>query len=108
MHTDFAVARTAIEQGFDPHYLGTDLTVSNRYITVDMPTTISKFVALGLSLEDALAKSTSAPAAKLGRGGDFGLIRYSSSGVPDQRFGSNGQFKADLAGDSDAWPRGAR
>lgn len=80
VHTDFTVARAAIEQGFDPHYLSTDLTVSNRYITVDMPTTVSKFMALGLSIEDALAKSTAGPATMLGRLGEFGRIREGSAG----------------------------
>jgi dihydroorotase len=75
VHTDFLVARSALDQGFDPDYLSTDLTVSNRHVTVDMPTTISKFVALGMPLEDALAKSTWAPAAKLGRQGEFGVLQ---------------------------------
>jgi dihydroorotase len=75
VHTDFEVARKAISQGFDPHLLSTDLTTSNRHITEDMPTTISKFVGLGLSLEDALAKSTLAPAAVLRRPDDFGALR---------------------------------
>ena len=75
VHTDFEVARKAISQGFDPHLLSTDLTTSNRHITEDMPTTISKFVGLGLTLEDALARSTLAPAAALGRSDDFGALR---------------------------------
>jgi dihydroorotase len=75
VHTDFEVARKAISQGFDPHLLSTDLTISNRHVTEDMPTTISKVVGLGLSLEDALAKSTLAPAAVLRRADDFGALR---------------------------------
>jgi dihydroorotase len=75
VHTDFEVARRAIAQGFDPDFLSTDLTTSNRHITADMPTTISKFVGLGLTLEDALARSTLAPAAALGRSDDFGALR---------------------------------
>jgi dihydroorotase len=75
VHTDFQVARAALAQGFAPDSLSTDLTVSNQHMTVDMPTTISKFVGLGLGLEDALAKSTAAPAAMLGRAGDFGLLQ---------------------------------
>ena len=80
VHTDFEVARKAISQGFDPHFLGTDLTTSNRHITGDMPTTISKFVGLGLALEDALAKSTLAPAAVLRRAEDFGALREGLAG----------------------------
>jgi dihydroorotase len=80
VHTDFEVARKAIAQGFDPHFLGTDLTVSNRHITGDMPTTISKFVGLGLALEAALAKATLAPAAVLRRADDFGTLREGLAG----------------------------
>jgi dihydroorotase len=80
VHTDFEVARKAISQGFDPHFLGTDLTSSNRHITGDMPTTISKFVGLGLTLEDALTKSTLAPAAVLRRADDFGALREGLAG----------------------------
>jgi len=80
VHTDFQVARAALAQGFAPDSLSTDLTVSNRHVTVDMPTTISKFVALGLTLEEALAKSTAAPAAMLRRAGDFGLLREGLAG----------------------------
>jgi dihydroorotase len=80
VHTDFEVARRAISQGFDPHFLSTDLTTSNRHITEDMPTTISKFVGLGLGLEAALEKATLAPAALLGRGGEFGALREGLAG----------------------------
>jgi dihydroorotase len=66
VHTSFEVARHALGAGFLPHYLGTDMTVPNRHITVDVPTTISKFVALGMPLEAALVATTAAPAVKLG------------------------------------------
>jgi dihydroorotase len=80
VHTDFEVARRAISQGFDPHFLSTDLTTSNRHITEDMPTTISKFVGLGLGLEEALEKSTLAPARVLGRTDEFGALREGMAG----------------------------
>lgn len=80
VHTDFEVARRAISEGFGPHFLSTDLTTSNRHITEDMPTTISKFVGLGLGLEEALEKSTLAPAAMLGRSGEFGALREGLAG----------------------------
>ena len=80
VHTDFEVARRAISQGFGPHFLSTDLTTSNRHITEDMPTTISKFVGLGLGLEEALEKSTLAPAKVLGRADEFGALREGMAG----------------------------
>lgn len=47
----------------------------NRHITVDMPTTISKFVALGMPLEQAVAASGHSAAVKLGMDKRFGVIR---------------------------------
>jgi len=78
IHTDFTVARAGLGQGFAPDYLSTDLTISNRHVTVDMPTTLSKLVALGLPLEAALVGATSAPARKLGRDQEFGTLSIGS------------------------------
>ena len=65
-HTSFAVARAAIQQGFLPDTISTDLTLTNyRHITIDMPTTLTKFMALGLSLEQVLRLATIAPARML-------------------------------------------
>lgn len=62
-HTSFAVAQAAIRQGFLPDTISTDLTLTNyRHITIDMPTTLSKFLAFGLSPEQALQRATLAPA----------------------------------------------
>ncbi len=65
-HTHFPTARAAMDQGFTPDTISTDLTLNNyNHITIDMPTTLSKFMALGLSLERALRMSTEAPARML-------------------------------------------
>jgi dihydroorotase len=77
-HSDFTVIRAGLNQDFTPHYLSTDLTVSNRHVTVDMATTISKFIALGLPLEEALVRSTHAPATKLGKAKEFGTLSEGS------------------------------
>ncbi len=75
MHSNFTVIQAALAQGFYPDFISTDLTTCNRHIVRDMPTTISKFVALGLSLEEALYRSTLSPAGKLGRHQVGGEIR---------------------------------
>jgi dihydroorotase len=75
IHTSFAVVRPALAEGFYPQYLSTDLTMPNRHITVDMPTTISKLVALGMPLEHAIAASAHSAAVKLGMDKVFGVIR---------------------------------
>lgn len=74
VHTSFAVARAGLAAGFLPQYLGTDMTLLNRRLTVDVPTTISKMVALGLPLEAALTAATASPAAKVGLGKIIGGV----------------------------------
>jgi dihydroorotase len=75
VHTSFAVVRAALADGFVPQYLSTDLTMPNRHVTVDMPTTLSKFVALGMPLEHAIAASGYSAAVKLGMDKIFGVIQ---------------------------------
>jgi dihydroorotase len=58
-HTSFPVALAALEQGFAPDSISTDLTLNNyQHITIDMPTTLTKFLALGLSVEQVLRLAT--------------------------------------------------
>lgn len=65
-HCDLRVMRRAFELGFYPDYVSTDLTLTNvNSITFDLPTTISKCVALGMSLDDALRRATVTVADKL-------------------------------------------
>src|ERR671930_385077 len=46
------VAEAALDQGYLPDVISTDLHTYNRYGPVhDMPTTLSKFLHLGLTLE---------------------------------------------------------
>ena len=59
----YRVARACAEQGFWPDTISTDLhSASVNAPVVDLPTTMSKFLSLGMSLEDVVARSTSAPA----------------------------------------------
>jgi dihydroorotase len=65
-HCDLRVMRRAFDLGFYPDYVSTDLTLTNvDSITFDLPTTISKCVALGMSLEEALRRATVTVADKL-------------------------------------------
>ncbi len=62
-HTCHPVARAAIAEGFLPDTISTDLCLTNyQHITIDMPTTLTKFMALGLSLEHVLRRATIEPA----------------------------------------------
>ena len=70
------IATTAIAQGFIPNCISTDLHQMNLHGPVfDMPTTMSKFLHLGLSLDDVIDMSTTQPAQVLGRAGDLGTLK---------------------------------
>lgn len=59
----FPVLRAAIEQGFVPDTISTDLHNGNYNGPVfDLPTTISKFLCLGMELHTAMEKAITAPA----------------------------------------------
>ncbi len=58
-----AVARRALAQGFRPGTISSDLHVYNLHGPVfDLATTMSKFLHLGLSLDEVVAMTTMAPA----------------------------------------------
>lgn len=70
----FAVARHALEQGFVPDILSSDLHAYNVDGPVfDLPTTLTKYLALGLSLEETLCRATRVPGRLLGE--DVGTLR---------------------------------
>jgi len=70
------VARRAFEHEFYPDTISTDL---HRYSVerwaFDMPTTMTKFLHLGMSLEDIVLKSTWAPAKAIGQAPGLGTMR---------------------------------
>ena len=81
-HGSLAVMKSALEQGFPPNYISTDLAMPNlHHIVYDLPTTVSKFVALGLPLVEALRKCTYAPAVKMGKEKEIGCMR--EGGIAD-------------------------
>lgn len=70
------VARKAFEYHFFPDTISTDL---HRYSVsrwaIDMPTTMTKFLHLGMSLDDVVLKSTWHPAKFLGRENNIGTLK---------------------------------
>ena len=69
------IAEAALGDGFLPDTISSDLHRFNIASPVhDLATTLSKFLLLGLSLDEVLATSTTAPAAALGRGGELGTL----------------------------------
>jgi dihydroorotase len=70
------VVQSALEQGFEPSTISTDLHTKNLHGPVfDMPTTMSKFLMLGVPLERVIEMSTTRPAKVLRRDGDIGTLR---------------------------------
>ncbi len=63
----FAVARAAVAQGFLPDSISTDLHVYSVVTpVVDLPTTMAKFLHLGVPCADLVALATVGPAASIG------------------------------------------
>lgn len=66
----WSVAEAALADGFRPDTISSDLHRFNIASPVhDLATTLSKFLLLGLSIDDVVAMATTAPAASLGAAG---------------------------------------
>jgi dihydroorotase len=73
------VVEAAIEQGFEPSTISTDLHQKNINGPVyDMPTTMSKFLMLGCSLDRVVEMSTTVPARVLGKQDQLGTLKVGS------------------------------
>ncbi len=65
---NFNAARTAIHAGFLPDCISTDLhSACVNGPTYDLPTTMTKYLNLGLSFDDVLLRTTANPAKVVGR-----------------------------------------
>jgi dihydroorotase len=73
---NFDVARRVLDQGLHPDGVSTDGHRGNRAGPVfDLPTTMAKLMALGVSLNQVIEMATANAAKLLGREGDLGTIR---------------------------------
>ena len=74
----FRNAAPAVAQGFFPDSISTDLHAgSMNSAMMDMPTLMSKFLALGMALDDVVRACTSSPAKQIGRP-DLGTLSVGS------------------------------
>jgi dihydroorotase len=81
IHCDTEVSRAALEQGFPPHTISTDIHNPPPDRTVyKMNDLVSLFHAMGMSLPDAIAASTSTPAKVLGLEQSIGSLAPGMSG----------------------------
>jgi dihydroorotase len=75
-HGLLPIMQACVEQGYVPDYISTDLTSTNRATVVfDMPTTMSKLMACGMSLEAVFARATIDPARKIAMADRIGVLR---------------------------------
>ena len=92
VHCDVEVAQAALEQGLPPATISTDIHNPPPDRTVYlMNDLVSKFHAMGMTLPDAIAASTSTPAKVLGLESSIGSLAPGMSGdaaVFDMREGS--------------------
>ena len=71
----FDVAARALDQGVRPLSISTDLTIPGRLNTVhSMTEMLSRFMAMGFSLEDVIRMATVNPARAIGMGDTLGSI----------------------------------
>lgn len=75
-HFSFAVAETAIAEGFLPDILSTDATVGTLYkdYVFGLPQLMAKYLYLGIALPDVVRMTTAAPAATMGMAGEIGTL----------------------------------
>lgn len=77
----FQVARRALAQGFRPGTVSSDLHIYNLDGPVfDLATTMSKFLHLGLSLDEVVTMTTGAPAQVVGHADALGTLRPGAAG----------------------------
>ena len=76
-HYSLAVAKSALTAGFAPDIISTDLTSGNVYdpAVFGLPLIMAKYLALGLSLFEAVKACTATPAAQIGLAGRLGTLQ---------------------------------
>jgi dihydroorotase len=77
----FEVAKKALAQGFAPDTISSDLHVYSLPGPVhDLPTCLSKWLHLGMALDEAVRLSTEAPAKLVGMAGKIGTLKVGAEG----------------------------
>ena len=77
----FRVAEQVLSQGFYPGSISSDLHVHNLHGPVyDQVTVLSKFLHLGMSVDDVIQKTTQAPAQAMGKADTLGTLRVGATG----------------------------
>ncbi len=76
-HFNFPMIEKALDQGFLPDTISTDLTLTSatKGPVWDLMTTMTKLLHFGMSLDDLITKATAAPAKILGYEGTVGTLK---------------------------------
>jgi len=76
VHYGFSVARTAIANGFLPDIISTDVTRASLFedSVFGLPHIMSKYLGLGVSLQDVVKACTATPAGLIGMTGKLGTL----------------------------------
>src|SRR3954452_15512448 len=76
-HFSFPMIEKALDQGFLPDTISTDLTTTSatKGPVWDLATTMSKLLHFGMSLDDLVTRATTAPAKIMGYEGTVGTLR---------------------------------
>jgi dihydroorotase len=101
-HVNFPVVRQALEQGFYPDTISSDLTRPGRAgVVKDLPTTLSKFLSLGMPLVEVVRAATATPARAIDRSSDLGTLRVGAIADAAVFVVEDGRFRyADADGNS--------
>lgn len=79
-HWNWDVAKSALEQGFPPDTITTDLTVAGRTNQViDLPNVVSKFLLMGMPLSQAIACVTTNAAHSIREFNAYGTLRVGAA-----------------------------
>lgn len=75
-HFNFSMIEKALEQGFLPDTISTDLTMTSALNgpVWDLPTTMTKLLHFGLPLEEVVRRTTATPARIMGYAGTIGTL----------------------------------
>jgi predicted amidohydrolase len=76
-HFNFRMIEKALEQGFLPDTISTDLTLTSatRGPVWDLPTTMTKLLHFGMPLDEIVQRATAAPARIMGYEGTVGTLK---------------------------------
>jgi predicted amidohydrolase len=76
IHHSFPVIKAALADGFYPDVISTDITRASLFgnMVFGLPAVMSKYLSLGLGLEDVIKACTATPAGLIGMSGKLGTL----------------------------------